>query len=301
MFSAPHASAQLVKLAQTKAFGVLDYDERGIGNVNSYLYDCRCDKNVRQSCGKISHYCIFFLRLHPAVDAGNVQIGKSTRKLLRVLGRGFELYGQLLIFVHHRTDDKYLPPLAGQLSYKPVEPLTVALIHGKGIDLLPAGRKLVDHRHVKVPVYHQGKRARDRRCGHYKHMRLCALCDKRGALTHTETVLLIRHNKGKIGILRITGKKRVRTHDKSAPAAAHQFLGGALLLCGHRAGKLHDAYAHRREQLSKIIIMLLGKDLGGRHEGAHVPAAADGVYKRRRNERFPAADVALHKPVHHVA
>ena len=47
--------------------------------------------------------------------------------------------------------------------------------------------------------------------------------------------------------------------------------------------------------------MLLAEDLGRRHEGADIAVFTAEPAQRRRDQRFAAADVALHKAVHHKA
>ena len=64
------------------------------------------------------------------------------------------------------------------------------------------------------------------------------------------------------------------------------------------AGEPGDAHAQRRQPLHQLLEMLLGQDLGGRHQRT-LPAGVDGQRRgQRRDHGLARTDVALQQPVH---
>ena len=221
-----------------------------------------------------------------------------------LLGR-FELFLArrlfILVILNLRADDKDLTPLPHQLADEAVETRAVALVHGKGVHLLPSGRQLVDDRDVQIAVDHQRERARDRCGGHDEHMGLFPFADQRRALPDTEAVLLVRDDEAEARIDDILGKKGVRADDKVVFPGRNRGLRLALFFGAHGPGQSADAHSKRSEQAGKRGKMLLGEDLRRRHEGADKAVFPAKPAQRRSDKRLAAADVALDKPVHHKA
>ena len=232
------------------------------------------------------------------MDAGHAQVGEGARQVLRVLLRGLEFDGQFLVLLHHRADDKDLPPLTDELADKAVEARPVALVHGEGVDLLPPGGQLVDDRHVEVAVNDQGEGAGDGRRGHDQHVGLLPLADQGRALPDAEAVLLVGHDEAQLFIFHILTEQGVGADDEVELARLEGRLDLALLLRGHGAGQPPNAKPQRPEQFRQRVGVLFGQDLGRRHEGGHIAVFKTVVDQRRRDEGLAAAHVALHQPVH---
>ena len=236
-------------MAQAEALGVLDDHQRGVRHVHADLDHGRGDKDIRLAAYESGHDRVLILRLHAAVDAGDLQLRELLCQLLRVLLGGFELALALLVVLDLRTDDEALPSLPRQLADEAVQACAVALVHGEGVHLLPSGRQLVDDRYVEIAVDHQRERARDGRGGHDEHVRPLGFADERRALAHAEAVLLVRDDQAEAGILHVLGKKGVRADHEVIFSSFNRGLRLALFLCGHRAGQLADAHPEGGEEL----------------------------------------------------
>ena len=73
MRAAAHAPAQLVQLRQTKALGVLDDHQGGVGHVNSHLDYRGADQNLDFSLFEALHDGAFFIGSHAAVQQSNFE------------------------------------------------------------------------------------------------------------------------------------------------------------------------------------------------------------------------------------
>ena len=145
VLAAPDAAAQLVQLAQTETVGIFDYHKRRIRHVHADLNHRGGNKDIYISSNEALHNVIFLFGLELAVDAGHFEIGEIFLKLGGVLLRGFDFRRKLLVFLDHRAYDKHLPAFGNKLADKAVQARAIAFRHGKGIDLLPARRHLVDY------------------------------------------------------------------------------------------------------------------------------------------------------------
>ena len=158
--------------------------------------------------------------------------------------------------------------LADELANKAVKARPVALGHGEGIDLLPAGGKLVDDGDVQITVDNQRQSSRDGRRGHDKDVRTVTLGDEVGALINAEAVLLVGNDEAETAVLNILGKKGVGADDKIDLAVFELSLDLTLLLCGHGSGELPEPHAEGGEKAAERIEMLLREYLRRRHKGA---------------------------------
>ena len=114
-------------------------------------------------------------------------------------------------------------------------------------------------------------------------------------------MLLIGDDKSEIGVLHILGKQRMRADDKVKVTVSERGLDLTLLFCGHRTREQPDPQTERSEDAKQRVKMLLCQNFRRSHERTHVSAFCSVPYKRRRNERFAAADIALNEPVHRLA
>src|SRR5205807_1663642 len=102
--------------------------------------------------------------------------------------------------------------------------------------------------------------------GHHEHVRTQSLAAKRGPLEHAEAMLLVDDDETELVKAHIALHKRMGTHDEM-DAASFDF--GKLLLPGgggRRAGEQSDSKARRLQQTRDVEKMLLGENLGRRHE-----------------------------------
>ena len=278
-----HPAAELVELAQAEALRVLHDHQRGVGHVHPHLDHRGGHQNVCLAGGKGGHNAVLVFRLHFSVDAGDAQLGEGEGQLFGVLLGGLQLDRQIFVFLHHGADHKDLTALAHLLADKAVEPLPVALVHGKGVHLLPPGGQLVDDRHVQIAVDNQGKSAGNGRCGHDQHMGPLPLSDQGGALAHAEAVLLVRHHQTQPGVFHILAEQGVGPYDQIKFPVFQRLFCQALFLCAHGAGQLSHPQAQRAQQSGQRGKMLLGQNLRGGHKGAGIAALPGKPDQRRRH------------------
>ena len=295
--AAPDTAAQLMQLAETEALGVFDDHQRGVRHVHADLDDRRRDKDICFSADKGGHDRVLVPGLHAAMDTADGQLRELPCEFFGVLLGRFQFFlpGRLLVLVvfHLRADDKDLPPLLGQLADKAVETRAIALVHGKGVHLLPSGRQLVDDRDVQIAVDHQRQCARDRRGRHDEHMRFFSFSNQRRALAYAEAVLLVRDDQAESRIFHVLAEQGVRPHHQIVFSRRDRGLGRTLFLCAHRPGQLADAHPEGRKQAGERGKMLLGEDLRRRHKGTDKAVFPRQPAESRRDKGLAAADVSL--------
>ncbi len=69
---------------------------------------------------------------------------------------------------------------------------------------------------------------------------------------------------------------------------------------GRRAGQQRDTKTRRLQQARDVQEVLLGKDLGRRHEGHLQPVLHGHERRQQRDDRLAGAHVALQQPVHRL-
>ena len=301
VFSSPDTPAQLMELAQAKALSVLHHDQRRVWNVHADFNYCSCHKNICFSSHHGGHDRLFVLCFHFSMDTGYTKLWKLLLQGFGVFFGAFELLRHFVVLFYHGTDHKNLPSLAHQLANKAVEPGAIALVHSKGVHLLPSGRQLINDRDIKIAVYDKGKCARDRRSRHDKHMGLLSLADQRRALPDPEAVLLVSDNESQSVIFHIRAEQGMCA-DHQVEAPAFQFIPDKpLFLCRHRPGELSHPQPERPQKLCQRVEMLLCQDFGRGHKSGHITVFCTMINQRCRDQGLAAAHVSLYQPVHHRA
>ena len=276
-----------MELGEAEALGVFDEHERGVRHVDADLDDGGGNENIDLMRGKGAHDGILLLRFHLAVDGGDAKVGEDLfLQRFRVGGDGLALVGELVVFSDHGADDVGLAAIGDELAQEGVDARMIARWDGEGVDLLPPGGKFVENGHIEIAIDHQRERARNGRCRHDEKMRVFPLGGERGALIDTETVLLVGDDETEVLILHIGREQGVRADDEGKLAGAERFVQGAALFglgrgCEQRAGD-----AEGREQRRERAVVLLGEDLGRRHEGALKTAFRGHVNGGGSDHRF---------------
>ena len=124
------------------------------------------------------------------------------------------------------------------------------------------------------------------------------LVAERGALQHAEPVLLVDdHEAERVephGLLH----ERVRADDEVDLAGRDRLAQAAPLARGHAAREQRHAESRGGQEPLHGREVLLGQDLGGRHE-RHLLTVLHGEHRgEHRDDGLPRAHVALQQPVH---
>ncbi len=96
-------------------------------------------------------------------------------------------------------------------------------------------------------------------------MRISTLFGKRGALSHTETVLLVHDNQPEPLYLDRLLYQRVSADKHLDPAAFGSLAHVLLFGSSHTARKQPDSNPERLQKARERVVMLTGKHLGRRH------------------------------------
>ena len=153
-----------------------------------------------------------------------------------------------------------------------------------------AGRHLVEEREVEVAVECQGQGARDR-CGrHDEHVGVGLLRGEFGALAHAEFVLLVDDNESGIPDC-LRRKQQGVSSDDDARARGGRFLFACR-------GAQDNGNAQGFEKFAESFVVLVRENLRRRHERSRVSRGNRSKHGRGGNDGFPAAHIAMEKPVH---
>ena len=331
--AAADAAAQLVQLRQAEALGVLDDHERCVGHVDADLDHRRCDEDRDLAAGEERHHGRLLGGRHAAVQQADHPAGQRRAELAVRRGRVLQVERGRL--VDERTDPVRLP--AARRFVADARDHLVASRVGEqlGDDRRAAGRQLVDRADVEVGEQRHRQRARDRRRRHHEEMRLeltmielgsipasgtgrdrplpsppprgggsnalVQLRAQRQPLCDAEAVLLVDDRETEAREAHLLFDHRVRADDEPGFARRDLREHRVARLALAAAGQPGNGDAERREPADELLQMLLGQDLGRRHQRA-LPA---GVDRARGGERgddgLARADVALQQAVHRHA
>ena len=299
MTIAADASAKLMELRQAEALRVLDNHHARIRHVDADFDDRRRDEDVQLARRERFHHAILAVAFHAAVQqADAVRRKHFRRKVVRHLGRRFQVDFQRLL--HERIDHVRLPSRVELCANERVHVVATRFRLGDGRDREPSGRHVMNDRHVEIAIHRERERARDRRRRHDEHVGMQPLRPQRRALHHAESMLLVDDHEAELFEADIALHERMRAHHERDRPRLH--FSELLTPCGgrRRPGQQRDAEARGLEQTRDVQEMLLGENLGRRHEGdlQSVFHLDDG--RQQRNYCFTCADVPLEEPVHRL-
>ena len=291
---------QLVQLGQAEAVGVLDKQDRRVGDVDADLDHARREQCLQFPRKKTGHGLLLFGRFEPAVQQADGVRCELFPHGFEFLIDGFEAAAALVIDA--RINDVRLPPRC-QLVADEAPHLGQALRRADMRAHLAAARwHLIDHRAVEIAVNGQAKRAWDRRGGHHEHVRIAPLADEFLSLLDAEFVLLVNDRQPDVLERERLLDECVGADDEwRKPAVSHVQLrlveGGHCFFC---AGVEVQRDTKRLEPSAKDAVMLLGQNLG-RREHDHAETALERAQRGTGGHGgLAAADVALQQPAHRV-
>ena len=124
------------------------------------------------------------------------------------------------------------------------------------------------------------------------------LSRKRKALVHAEAMLLVDDHQAQLCELHRFLEQRVRAHHELDVAARDGFERAAPRARRQRAGDQRHGNSERSKPAFEILRVLLGQQLGGRHERGLKSGAHRARGGRSGDHGLAAADVTLHQPHH---
>ena len=298
--AAADASAELVKLGQAEAFGMLDDHGGGVGDVDADFDDGGGDEDLDFVFAEALHDVVFFFAGEAAVEEPEFQFRKDIfREPLELVDGSFQLE---LRFFDDGIDDVGLMAGGDFAAEKFPDAWEMRLGGEARLDGSAAGGKFVEDGNVEVAVESERESAWDGRGGEDEDVRRVAVggsfIHEAFALEDAETVLLVDGDEAEARELDLVFDERVRADDELGFAGADAFEGGGFFGVLEAADEELDAMAAGGEDAAGGKIVLHGENFRGRHEGglAAVFDGDDGGLER--DDGLAAADVALEETIH---
>ncbi len=221
-------------------------------------------------------------------DLGGEVLGHDAGRLQIDLLRGLD----------QRIDDVGLAPLRHLGAHQPVDVVAPRRGLDGGANRLAARRAIAHHRDVHVATGGQRERPRNRRRGHQQDVGVQALVGQRAALQHAEAVLLVDHDQRQRLEGDVVLDQGVRSDDELHLPGGDLGQQPAPPGLAEPAGEQRDAEAGPEEPALERAHVLLGEDLGRRHQ-RHLEAV---LHRHERGQRgddgLAGSDIALQQPLH---
>ena len=302
--AASHPAAQLVQLAQAKAFRAFDHHHGGIGHINPYLYNGSRNQNVGAAGHKSVHVKGLFLRGLLSMDDSHLVL-RQREGFHNFLVPQFQvLVVQFFALENERIHNECLPALGYLVPDKIVHGVAFAFSYAQRLDRLAARGHFVNDGNVQVSVQGHGQGARNGRGGHYQHMRrnaLPAFVPEAGALLHAKTVLLIHDGQSQCPEMHGVFYERMRADEHADASILQAGVNFPAVFYSGVAGKERHPYARGPEVLGHIGKMLLGQDFRRCHETGLVAVSHGDEGTEYRYHGFAGTYVSLQQAVHLVA
>ena len=308
-------AAQLMELRDAEPVGVEDDHDRGIRHVDSDLDHGGSHEHVELTLAERGHGGLLLRGGHPTVE----QSEPTVRELVPTEPReGLLRGGDLEFLALLDKGTHHIRLLAGRDALPHVAPhhlLVEGPVRPSRHDRCSPRRELVEHGHIEIAVHRHRGGSRDRSRGHNEHIghAIDALVAERGALLHTEAVLLIDDDQAET--------REVDRLLNEGVGADHQVDGAVgessehlpTIRSGDPVGKQLDpkrtiaeevvAIGHRDpiEQSSNALMVLLGEHLSRRHERPLMPSLDRDEERRHRDNGLARADIALEESVHRMS
>ena len=289
--SASDAPAQLVQLGQTEPFRVLHQQDGGIGHVDAYLDNRGANQCTDFPAAKIGHDGFLLFGLQSSVEQRAAVRCEQRLPFLEFRGRCFQFLAFALL--DHRVNEISLTSFIELLAQK-IRCLGKFLVRThQGLDWRPPRGHFVEHGQFEIAVKRQRESARNGRCRHDQHMRMRFLGRECGSLFDAELVLFVDDHERRMAHGVRGEQKRVRADDHPRSA------GGCFFFAGRGAQRNWDA--QWLEQATQIFVMLMGEDLGRRHERGGMTRGQGADHGGCRHNGFSAAHVAVEQAIHRLS
>ena len=275
---------------------MLDQHHRRVRHVDPHLDHARRDENLDRVVTERAHHRIPLLGAQPPVHEPDAQLGEHLPQVFGHRRRRFQV--SALRLVDHGIDDVRLTPRGALGTDELVDLLAGGVGAQRGFHGAPPGRPLPQLRHVEVAVQRQRERARDRGCREEQDVGGVPLLHEGGALLHPEAVLLVHHGEAKAVESHRLLDQGVRPHHQARRPAGDALPHRALLRRRQPADQELRPEVERLEQPRERRPVLLGEQLGGRHDRGLVVVLHREQHREQRHHRLAGADVAHQHPVH---
>src|SRR5439155_711547 len=223
------------------------------------------------------------------ITLGNLEsvrrLGHRLQPLARLVGKGRLIYKEAVRLVPIAAD-----AAAELVQLRQTEALGVLDEHHARV--LHVDAYFDDRRRDEDVDVARGERL------HHEHIRMQRLRPERRALQYAEPMLLVDDGQSELLEANVALHERVRADDQ-VDRARVDF--GELLATGgggRRSGELRHAEARRLQQAGDVKKMLLGEDLGGRHEGDLQSVLHRHERREQRDDGLAGADVPLQQAGH---
>ncbi len=300
--TAADTPAQLVQLAQAEALGMFDHHQARVGHVDADLDHGGRDQHAHRAAGEQGHHGRLLGRRHAPVQQADHPAGQRGAQLGMGLGRVLQV--DLFALVDQRAHPVHLAPTLDLVVDARDHVVAPVVGEDLGHHRRAAWRQLVDGAHVEVGEVRHCERARDRRGAHHQQVRLerlpLQLVAQRQPLRHAEAVLLVDDGQPELREHHVVLDHGVGADDEHRLARRHLLEHARAALALAAAGEPGHRHAERLEPLHELAKVLLGQDLGGRHQRA-LPAGVDGLCRGECGDhRLARSHVALQQAVHRV-
>ena len=226
--------------------------------------------------------------------------GKTTDDAFVAVHQVFVVQGRALL--NQRIHQVNLTAFGDLIFQKLKHPQSgcVGAVHG--LDGLPARRQFVQHAGVQIPVRRHGQRPWNGGRRHHQDVRSdLRFLPKLGALGDPKAVLLVDDGQAQPVEHHLGFNQRVGPHQNVHLSRLQGLQNLTSRTALHRSRQKFHAHGHVSKHLPQPFEVLLGQNLGGRHDRRLEPVVFGQQRGQQRNHRFAAAHVALKQAVHVAA
>jgi len=284
---APHAAAQLVKVAEPEAVGAVNDNGVGVGNIQAALDDGGGKQHVGLAVDEPGHDFLQVVAAQLAVADDDAGLGQQ----------GLEPGGHGVDGQHAVVEKEYLAA-AIQLALDGLADEALVVGGDDGLDGQAVVRGRLDGAQVARAGERQVKRAGDGRGAEGEHVHQVAEHFELLLVHHAEALLLVNDHQPEVFEADVFLQQPVGADDDVHRAGGEAADGLLLGAAGAEAGEQFKADGIIGHALAEGVEVLL-RQHGGGHQHGDLLAAHDRFERGAdANFGFAEADIAADEPVH---
>jgi len=297
--AAADAAPELMELGEAERLGVLDDHERRLRDVDADFHHRRRHEDRHASRGEVREDGLALGRRHAPVEDADANRGEDGGNAIgRLARRGDRAWP----FLDRRHDDVDALVRGRALPRECVDPVAGLLLANPGRDLGPSRRLLVEDRYVQLAVHGPGQRARDGRGGHDEDVgRGAALAEEPSPVRHAEAVLLVDDDETEAAETHRGLDESVRSDERVDLSGGEGREQPLAPRSSNPPGQEAQAHARARQPRREALGVLLGQDLGGRHERGLGAVLRGDQHREACDHRLARSHVALEQARHRSA